>query len=104
MHVKWKLMQIGVGRETTTGAVSFPIHHSTAYRQPPLGQSTGGVELLNTYPVTQSQSEGTQVIRKKVGVCDRLLSLSVGVEHVDDLIADLRQVLDASCEAGGKCR
>jgi cystathionine beta-lyase len=32
MHVETKLVQIGVGRETTTGAVSFPIHHSTTYR------------------------------------------------------------------------
>lgn len=64
-------------------------------------ESLGGVESLCTYPATQTHADIPQEIREKVGVCDRLLRLSVGIEHPDDLIADLTQALDASLQAGG---
>ncbi len=64
-------------------------------------ESLGGVESLCTYPATQTHADIPQEIREKVGVCDRLLRLSVGIEHPDDLIADLTQALDASYPAGG---
>jgi len=64
-------------------------------------ESLGGVESLCTYPTTQTHADIPQEVREKVGVCDRLLRLSVGIEHADDLIADLKQALDASLEAGG---
>jgi cystathionine gamma-synthase len=67
-------------------------------------ESLGGVESLCTYPSTQTHADIPQEIREKVGVCDRLLRLSVGIEHPDDLIADLSQALDASLEAGGRSR
>jgi cystathionine gamma-synthase len=64
-------------------------------------ESLGGVESLCTYPATQTHADIPQEIREKVGVCDRLLRLSVGIEHPDDLIADLTQALDASLQTGG---
>ncbi|GIO06578.1 cysteine synthase [Brevibacillus reuszeri] len=67
-------------------------------------ESLGGVESLCTYPTTQTHADIPQEVRDYVGVCDRLLRLSVGVEHPDDLIADLTQALDASLVVGGALR
>ncbi|PTX64819.1 cystathionine gamma-synthase [Melghirimyces profundicolus] len=57
-------------------------------------ESLGGVETLVTYPVTQTHADIPESIRKRVGVCDRLLRVSVGIEHADDLIEDLSRALD----------
>lgn len=55
-------------------------------------ESLGGVESFITYPATQTHAEMPLEDRLRRGVCDRLLRFSVGVEEVDDLIADLQQV------------
>ncbi|WP_309241915.1 trans-sulfuration enzyme family protein [Brevibacillus daliensis] len=57
-------------------------------------ESLGGVESLCTYPSTQTHADIPVEVREYVGVCDRLLRLSVGIEHPKDLIADLEQALD----------
>ncbi|MFD2371029.1 aminotransferase class I/II-fold pyridoxal phosphate-dependent enzyme [Brevibacillus sp. GCM10020057] len=67
-------------------------------------ESLGGVESLCTYPATQTHADIPAEIREYVGVCDRLLRLSVGIEHPDDLIADLSAALDASLAVGGNVR
>ena len=68
-------------------------------------ESLGGVESLCTYPATQTHADIPQEIREKIGVCDRLLRLSVGIEHPDDLLEDLTQALDRSLAvAGGVAR
>ena len=54
-------------------------------------ESLGGVESLMTYPVTQTHADIPEEVRKKAGVTDRLLRLSVGIEHADDLMDDLVQ-------------
>lgn len=59
-------------------------------------ESLGGVESLMTYPAMQTHADIPEEIRKAVGVDDRLLRFSVGIEHVDDLIADLEQALAAA--------
>jgi cystathionine gamma-synthase len=56
-------------------------------------ESLGGVESLMTYPAVQTHADIPQKIRDQVGVDDRLLRFSVGIEHVEDLIADLDQAL-----------
>ncbi|MFC5449519.1 aminotransferase class I/II-fold pyridoxal phosphate-dependent enzyme [Paenibacillus aestuarii] len=56
-------------------------------------ESLGGVESLMTYPAVQTHADIPLEIRQKVGVDDRLLRFSVGIEHVDDLIADLDRAL-----------
>ncbi|MCH5584572.1 aminotransferase class I/II-fold pyridoxal phosphate-dependent enzyme [Shimazuella sp. AN120528] len=61
-------------------------------------ESLGGVESLITYPATQTHADIPEEIRLKVGVCDRLLRLSVGIEHIDDLRADLEQALSYANE------
>ncbi|WP_342514323.1 methionine biosynthesis PLP-dependent protein [Sporosarcina sp. FSL K6-1522] len=55
-------------------------------------ESLGGVESFITYPATQTHADMPLEERIRRGVCDRLLRFSVGVEEVDDLIADLKQV------------
>ncbi|SDW99009.1 cystathionine gamma-synthase [Marininema mesophilum] len=57
-------------------------------------ESLGGVESLLTYPWTQTHADIPEHIRRQVGVCDKLLRLSVGIENLDDLIDDLSQALD----------
>ena len=56
-------------------------------------ESLGGVESLITYPATQTHADIPQEVRERVGVNDRLLRLSVGIEHPDDLVIDLEQAL-----------
>lgn len=57
-------------------------------------ESLGGVESLLTYPSIQTHADIPEDIRSKIGVDDRLLRYSVGIEHPDDLIADLAQAFD----------
>lgn len=56
-------------------------------------ESLGGVESLMTYPAVQTHADIPEEIRRQVGVDDRLLRFSVGIEHADDLIADLDNAL-----------
>ncbi|THF76106.1 PLP-dependent transferase [Cohnella fermenti] len=61
-------------------------------------ESLGGVESLLTYPAIQTHADIPEDIRKKVGVDDRLLRFSVGIEHVEDLITDLGGAIDAALQ------
>ena len=54
-------------------------------------ESLGGVETLMTFPEVQTHADIEPEKRAKFGINDRLLRLSVGIEDVDDLIADLDQ-------------
>lgn len=56
-------------------------------------ESLGGVESLITYPAVQTHADMDPVIRNRLGINDRLLRLSVGIEDVNDLIRDLENVL-----------
>lgn len=58
-------------------------------------ESLGGTETLITYPRTQTHESLTEEIRQKLGITDTFLRLSVGLEHPDDIIADLDQALNA---------
>lgn len=58
-----------------------------------LAESLGGVESLINHPATMTHASIPKAEREKAGVVDNLLRLSVGVEDVDDLIADLTQAL-----------
>jgi cystathionine gamma-synthase len=55
-------------------------------------ESLGGVETLITYPVTQTHADVPKETLEKNGITDRILRLSVGIEAVEDLIEDLRDV------------
>lgn len=56
-------------------------------------ESLGGVESLITYPIAQTHSAIPKEIRDKLGVNEKLLRLSVGIEAVEDIIADLEQAM-----------
>lgn len=56
-------------------------------------ESLGGVESLLTYPIAQTHAEMPAELLAKTGLDDRLLRLSVGIEDVDDLLADLAQAM-----------
>jgi cystathionine gamma-synthase len=57
-------------------------------------ESLGGTESLITYPMVQTHPDVPQAMREHLGITDTLLRLSVGLEHVDDIIADLKQALE----------
>ena len=58
-----------------------------------LAESLGGVESLIGHPATMTHAAIPKAEREKTGVVDSLIRLSVGVEDVEDLIADLQQAL-----------
>jgi len=57
-------------------------------------ESLGGTETLITFPAVQTHADVPQEEREKRGINDRLLRISVGIENVKDLIADLEKALD----------
>ncbi len=58
-----------------------------------LAESLGGVESLVNHPATMTHASIPKEDREKAGVVDSLLRLSVGIEDIEDLIADLKQIL-----------
>ena len=60
-----------------------------------LAPSLGGVDSLVSIPVLTSHAMIPREQRQKMGISEQLIRLSVGVENVDDLIADLEQALTA---------
>jgi cystathionine gamma-lyase len=58
-----------------------------------LAESLGGVESLIEHPGLMTHASLPPAMRASLGISDGLIRLSVGVEAVDDLIADLRQAL-----------
>lgn len=61
-----------------------------------LAESLGGVESLVCHPATMTHAAIPQEIRAKVGITDNLIRLSVGIENIDDLLADLDQAIRES--------
>ena len=63
-----------------------------------LAESLGGVESLVAHPATMTHAAMSPEVRAKAGIGDGLLRLSVGIEHGDDLVADLAAALErATC-------
>jgi len=58
-----------------------------------LGESLGGVESLCTHPASMSHAGMPREERLKIGLKDTLIRLSVGIEDIEDLIADLDQAI-----------
>lgn len=82
------------------GMISFVVKDKTLVNQVLervkvilFAESLGGVESLITYPIIQTHSDIPEEMRQKIGINDRLLRLSVGIEDVEDIIADLEQAL-----------
>jgi cystathionine beta-lyase/cystathionine gamma-synthase len=65
-----------------------------------LGESLGGVESLVGYPWTMSHAAFPPEEKRRVGIGEATVRLSVGIEHLDDLCADLEQSLARAASAG----
>ncbi|HEV2230648.1 MAG TPA: PLP-dependent transferase, partial [Thermoplasmata archaeon] len=61
-----------------------------------LAESLGGVESLIGHPASMTHASVPVDMRKKMGLTDSLVRLSIGIEDPEDLIADLEQALAAS--------
>jgi cystathionine beta-lyase/cystathionine gamma-synthase len=59
-----------------------------------LAESLGGVESLAGHPASMTHASIPKSAREKTGVVDSLIRLSVGIEDIDDLIADLAQAIE----------
>ncbi|HXM59821.1 MAG TPA: PLP-dependent aspartate aminotransferase family protein [Terriglobales bacterium] len=60
-----------------------------------LGESLGGVETLISHPATMTHAAMGEKGRKEIGITDSMVRISVGIENVEDIIADLDQALYA---------
>lgn len=69
---------------------------------PVFAVSLGGVESILSYPATMSHAAVPRAEREKRGITDGLLRFSVGLEHVDDLIADFEQALKVAANINQK--
>ena len=98
--------QYAVARAQMSGAggmVSFEVEGTgedarrvtEAMRLFTLAPSLGGVESLVSIPVLTSHLTVPSEERKKMGITEQMIRLSVGIENADDLIADLEHALEA---------
>jgi cystathionine beta-lyase/cystathionine gamma-synthase len=59
-----------------------------------LAESLGGVETLISHPATMTHASVPADVRARIGITDGLIRISVGIEDVADLVADLDQALN----------
>jgi cystathionine gamma-synthase len=70
-----------------------PAEVTRALRRFTLAESLGGVESLVAHPATMTHASMSPEARATAGITDSLLRLSIGLEHADDLVADLETAL-----------
>ena len=73
--------------------VAERVLHNTKLFQ--LAESLGGVESLIEYPESMSHASMTLEARREAGITEKTLRVSVGIEHPDDLVADMQRALEA---------
>lgn len=61
-----------------------------------LAESLGGVESLVCHPASMTHASIPYEIRQKVGITDGLIRLSIGIENIDDILADINQAIKES--------
>ena len=59
-----------------------------------LAESLGAVESLAECPAVMTHASVPADKRRELGISDNLIRLSVGIEHIDDLLSDLKQALN----------
>lgn len=92
-HELAKSQMLGFGGMLSFEAKTNPNQFVKNLNLIPSAMSLAGVESTITSPVQTSHSKMDPEMRKKNGITDQLLRLSVGIEDVNDLIADLDQAL-----------
>ncbi len=82
------------------GMISFELGSLEAARQAlnhvrlcSLGESLGGVETLISHPATMTHASMPAEERQRIGVTEGLVRISVGIEDIEDIVADLDQAL-----------
>ena len=104
--VDWAIFYTGVGVRTVHAAADR-IGEAAAFRGGlgrarrflervrvfTLAESLGGVESLVEHPAIMTHASVPERERAKLGISDQLIRLSVGIEALDDLVADLDRAL-----------
>lgn len=67
-----------------------------------LAESFGGVKSMLAHPATMTHRNIPEDHRKRAGLADSLIRLSIGIEDAEDLINDLKQALDKLSQPAGK--
>jgi cystathionine gamma-lyase/cystathionine beta-lyase/cystathionine gamma-lyase/homocysteine desulfhydrase len=99
-HPQYELAQkqmTGFGSMITfeTGSLSNANKMLRRVRVCSLAESLGGVETLISHPATMTHAGLGEKGRKEIGITDGMVRISVGIENVEDIIADLDQALAA---------
>jgi cystathionine beta-lyase/cystathionine gamma-synthase len=96
-HALAKKQMTGFGSMITfeTGSLSNAKKMLAKVRVCTLAESLGGVETLISHPATMTHAALGEKGRKQIGLTDGMVRISVGIEDVDDLLADLEQALAA---------
>jgi cystathionine beta-lyase/cystathionine gamma-synthase len=99
-HPQYKLAQkqmtgFGAMISFETGSLANANKMLRKVRVCSLGESLGGVETLISHPATMTHAAVGEKGRKEIGITDGMVRISVGIEDVDDIIADLDQALSA---------
>ena len=66
-----------------------------AAKIPRIAPSLGGVESLIEQPLVMSYFQCTPEQRVEFGIADNMIRMACGIENTDDLLADLKQALEA---------
>jgi cystathionine gamma-lyase/cystathionine beta-lyase/cystathionine gamma-lyase/homocysteine desulfhydrase len=96
-HALAKRQMTGFGSMITfeTGSFKNAKRMLAKVRVCSLAESLGGVETLISHPATMTHAALGEKGRKEIGLTDGMVRISVGIEDVEDLIADLDQALAA---------
>ena len=96
-HVLAKRQMTGFGAMISfeTGSLSNANKMLRKVRVCSLGESLGGVETLISHPATMTHAALGEEGRRKIGITDGLVRISVGIEDVQDILDDLDQALAA---------
>jgi cystathionine gamma-lyase/cystathionine beta-lyase/cystathionine gamma-lyase/homocysteine desulfhydrase len=94
-HELAKKQMSGFGSMITieTGSLANAARMLKRVRVCTLGESLGGVETLISHPATMTHAALGEKGRKAIGITDGMVRISVGIEDVDDVVADLNQAL-----------
>ncbi len=87
---------------TNGGMISFDVLHSEAeafkfldsLKMIKLAVSLGSTESLAEHPATMTHADVDEALRAELNISERMIRLSVGVEHYEDIIHDIQQALD----------
>ena len=90
-----KKQMAGFGSMITieTGSLANAARMLKRVRVCTLGESLGGVETLISHPATMTHAALGEKGRAAIGITDGMVRVSVGIEDVEDIIADLDQAL-----------